>query len=261
LRALVFLADAFGFFKKRGNFVLREVTPAAAGDVREADVADAGSGQALDAAADGGEHPAHLSIAALEDGQLDLAAAGAVGFLGHLGHPHILRRLRDAVLQLNARVQLRQAAGFGHAPEDRFVRFADMVLGVCDLVDEVAVVGEEDQALRVDVEAADGAQEGLLLQVDVVDHGPSGMRVAHRAGDAARFVQRDIVVACRGLDLATVEDDLVNGDVYLGAKLLDGLAVDRDPALFNQILATATRRDPGCRQDLLQPFLHIFFHP
>ena len=68
------------------------------------------------------------------------------------------------------------------------------VLDAQDLVDDVAVVGQQDQALGVLVEPAD--REDALAVADEVDD-VAGHVALGRAGDAARLVERDVDVASR----------------------------------------------------------------
>ena len=63
------------------------------------------------------------------------------------------------------------------------------VLRAQHLVDDVAVVGEQDQALRILVEAAD--REDPLGVVDEVDDVAGDVPLG-RAGDADRLVERDV---------------------------------------------------------------------
>ena len=64
-----------------------------------------------------------------------------------------------------------------------------VVLGAQHLVDDVAVVGEQDQPLGVLVEPAD--REHALGVVDEVDD-VAGDVALGRAGDADRLVERDV---------------------------------------------------------------------
>ena len=80
-----------------------------------------------------------------------------------------------------------------------------VVLGAQHLVDDVAVVGEQDQALGVLVEPAD--REDALGVVDEVDDVAVDVALG-RAGDADRLVERDVDRArllARGADAVAVE--------------------------------------------------------
>lgn len=251
---------ALGFREEAGDFLLREMTPAAAREVGNANVADADTAELFDGAADGREHPPDLAVAALEDGELDLRAARSLDFPGGLLHADILGGKRLAVREFDARGQLRDTRGIGHAAHHGAVGLPDMVLRMADLVEEIAVVGEEDEALRLDIEPAHGPQERLLLQVDQIDHGARRMRIADSARDASRLVQSDIVVPVRGFDEAVVEYDSVDRDIDFRTQFRHDLPVDGHPPLRNQLFTTPAGGDAGCRQDLLQPFLHKFDH-
>jgi len=73
-----------GFGGQGVNLFGRQVPPRAGGQAAQADGADLDARQALDGVANGGEHPAHLAVAALEDGQFDLGVGlgGITQFAG-----------------------------------------------------------------------------------------------------------------------------------------------------------------------------------
>ena len=111
---------------------------------------DAGAHQAHHRMADRLAHAPHLAVAALVDG--DAAERGA--------HERHLGRRGQAVVELDA---LAQPA---HAPRRRRALHLDQVLllhaeaGVGEAMGQVAVVGEQQQALGVGVEAADREDRG-----------------------------------------------------------------------------------------------------
>src|SRR3546814_12726160 len=69
-----------------------------------------------------------------------------------------------------------------------------------DLVDDVAVAGQQDQTTGILVEAAD--RENAFAMADKVDD-VAGNVVLGRAGDADRLVQRDIDATRRMFGLAS----------------------------------------------------------
>ena len=118
---------------------------------------------------------------------------------------------------------------------------------------QLAVVGEQEDALAVEVEAADRGD--LDRQVAQVVHHRRAAAVVGDRGDAALgLVEQDVEVGL-GVDALAVDRDPVGVGVDLGAELADDLAVDRDPARDDELLGLAPRRHPGLGQVALQPDL------
>ena len=128
----------------------------------QAHVADRNARQARDGVADGGEHPAHLPLAALKDGQFDfgLRLLFGVRFVTGLDHPpdvDVFGGRGGAVVEHQALRQPRQGGLVRDAAHDGAVRLGDVVLRVGQMVQKVAVVGQKDQAVRVGVQPPDRA--------------------------------------------------------------------------------------------------------
>ena len=114
---------------------------------------------------DGGQHPAHLPVAALVDGQLDLAHPAAVHVLFAAQQADVLGGAGQAVVEHDPLPQTRQRVGVGDALYLRPVGLGDVVARVGQLEQEVAVVGQEDQPLAVGVQPAHGPQHRLAADV------------------------------------------------------------------------------------------------
>src|SRR5690606_24634041 len=120
------------------------------------------------------------------------------------------------------------------------------VLGAQDLVDDIAVAGQQYQAFRVLVQAAD--REDALLVANEVHDVPLD-RAFGGAGDADRLVQGDVDVAalarlgCTGIQRLPVDPDLV----ALAHHRADPgrLAVDGHPALGDRAIGLAARTEAG----------------
>src|SRR5690242_12220765 len=120
--------------------------------VAEAQRAERDPLQVGDRMADGRTHPLDLALAALA--QRELQDAGPQ--LAHAG------RRGHAVVELYAFAQLLQRAlRDGAALDVGDVGLGDLVARVREAVGEVAVVGEQDQAGGVGVQAPDGIEPGL----------------------------------------------------------------------------------------------------
>ena len=267
--------------------------PGAGGQAGQADGPDLDARQPLDGVADGGQHPAHLAVAALEDGELDFgvglrrrgrriggnhvaprSCGPAVAFLGarrtrgrprptntlrrlgadNAAHDDVLRRRGEAVFQVHAARQFVQGGGVGDAAHVSAVRLGDVVLGVGQLVQKVAVIGQEDQTLRVRVQPPDRAQHGAAGQFNQFRDQPGRVNVAAGADDVARLVHGDVIAPLGGPHPAAITDDDIARGVHLDAELGHDLAIDPDASLLNPLFAGPPRGDPGVRQDLLEPF-------
>src|SRR5262249_25561918 len=118
---------------------------------------------------------------------------------------------------------------------------------------EIAVVRQDEQALRVVIEAADGV-DVLAYALQKIDDRRALLRIRPRRHVPARLVEQQIHVTLGDLDAPAVDADVVAGRVGLRAQLANRFAVDAHAALEHQLLAGAARRDPGLRENLLKPF-------
>ena len=97
------------------------------------------------------------------------------------------------------------------------------------MVHEVAVVGEEDQALGVGVQTARGNQPHAG-QRDEIRHLARGVPVAHRGHVARRLVQGDVMaLARRGPNGLAVEGENLRVRIDARAGNRDDLAVHGNP--------------------------------
>ena len=148
--------------------------------------------------------------------------------------------------------QLVEDLAAGLARDDDAVDLLDPELGVGQLVGELAVVGQEDQAGALLVEPADRVDALGDLREQVDDQGLAGGVVVGR--DVTLGLVDGVIDVPLGVDLLAVDGDDLVLRVDLGPQLPDGLAVDRDSALEDQLLAGAARADPGVGENLLEPF-------
>jgi hypothetical protein len=125
-----------------------------------------------------------------------------------------------------------------------------VVLGAQHLVDDVAVVGQQDQPLRVLVEPPD--REDPLGVIDEVDD-VAGDVALGGARDPDRLVERDVDrprLLARAADALAVEAHVV-AVLDLGPER-GGHAVDGDAALGDEGVGFATRARPALAQVLVQ---------
>ena len=100
-----------------------------------------------------------------------------------------------------------------------------------DSVGEIAVIGEQEQAFGVAVEAANRVD--ALRHVDEFHHRPALALVVDRGDKTRRLVEHDDPRPLRPQDLA-IDPDLGGGRVDPGAKFSHDLAIDLDTAGGNQ---------------------------
>ena len=195
---------------------------------------------------DGVEHPADDVLAALVEDDLDQRLAGlAVDDLERVD-------LRRPVLELDALAQ-----PLADVPRHRAGDLGEVGLGhavrrVLQPVGEVAVVGEQQQALGVGVEAAD-VEEPLVAVADVVAEADPAELVVHRRDHAERLVEGEVDAGLVEVDAHAVDVDDLAGRVDAHAELGDDLAVDLHPAGGDELLADPAGPDAGGGQQLLQP--------
>src|ERR1035438_4523758 len=138
---------------ERTDFLFRQSPPLADREVRDADRADRGADQFQHAAAGGFDHAPHLPVTAFGENDFDKRVLRAVAQPVHLG------RAGWAVVQFDAAAQAldlllaEQCRGF------RLVGFGHQVRGAGDVVGEGCVVGHQQQAARVQIEAAYSTEE------------------------------------------------------------------------------------------------------
>ena len=239
----------------------RQVTPRACWQAGQAHVADFDAHELGDGVAERGHHAANLTVAAFVDRQLDLALPGAVRVLLAAHETHIFGGPRHAVVKHNASAQTLQRIVAWYARHGYPIRFRDMIARMGHLEQKIAVVGEEDQALTVRVEASDRPKHRLSTDVHQICHHLSGMavRVRARRNNPSWLVHREIVALQWRPDNPIIEENLIGLGVRFCAKLGDDFAVNAHPALGDPRFARPSRADPGGGEHFLQPFFHTLF--
>ena len=127
---------------------------------------------------------------------------------------------------------------------------------VQDALRPLPVVGEDQQALGIEVQAADRVQPRALGHQrgrQVVQDRLGGVAVADRRRDTGRLVQQQVRLLRRGPDDPAVDRDDRPRAVDLRADARD-LAIDGDAPVGDEDLGLPARRDAGRRDDLLEPF-------
>lgn len=231
--------EADGFVKLK-NFAACEVTEGSHGEGTEGDGADLGAFELEDGVADGFAEAAEDAVAAFVDVELEPGVAAseaegadAVGF-------------HEAVVEGDAVAQALHDGAFvvDFAFEFDLVDTEHLFGGVHECVGEVAVVGEEESAFAVPVEAADGVDAGHAFGEEVGDDGAVGGVI--EAGDVADgFVEEDVGAFGLPADGFSVDFDAGAARGDFGAEGIDDATVNGDAALEDEFFGFAAAAVSG----------------
>jgi hypothetical protein len=243
------------------DLVAGEFTPTGGRDAAEREAADADANEAFDGHAEELEHVAEFAIAGLEQrdaddgvGALELdeleLGDGADGD-GALGA--VLAGLafaEAAELDANAVEQ----GLIDAALDEGLVGLGDVEPWVGEGVGEVAVVGHEDEARGLEVEATDGEEAGLGGVVDDLGDGGAVELGLVGGGDEHAFglVDHQIELAFRLAEGAAVDEDAIGVGVDEDGKSPDDFAIDADATLLDEVFAGAAGGDAGVGHDALE---------
>lgn len=216
----------FGGFFFRGfaegvDFFWGEESVVAFGEAFEGDGAELDADEALDFVSEAVEHVADLAVEALCEGDaegawgegLDVLALGVAAWDG------------ESVCEFFG------VSGVVGAVEGDVVDFGDFVAGMGEGVGPGAVVGDEEEAFALFVEAADVEGAGPVAGEELVD-GFFGVLWGGGAGVAFGFVEDGVDGAGWGERASAVGDGV--GGVDLGGEGAGDLAVDGDEALEDE---------------------------
>lgn len=206
--------------------------------------------QAIDLQADRLQHLADLAVLAFRQADRDpdvLAAAGPVVRLVQLGvDGAVLDALEGHAVLQRVELGLRRVAKGASA-----VAADPGVAGRLQRARQLAVIGQQQQALGVQVETPDRDQPGQVLG-QRLEHRRPALGIAVGGHQAGR-----LVVAEDPRRLALGHQLAVDGEKVSGRDLDrrggQHLAVDRHAAGLDQPLDLAARRHPGPRQRLGHP--------
>ena len=204
----------------------------------ELHVDDAHAAQLGDAVAERGRHQADLPVQTLgeHDAKAELRDLARAAGLGHLAvDAHALGHAGEEFV----------GDGLVHADQ---VFLLVVVFRAQDLVDDVAIAGEQDQPFGILVQPAD--REDPLRVVDEI-HDVAGHALVGGAGDADRLVQRDVdrlLRRRRGGQHARPDDLAIHAHLVAVQRLgtgADHLAVDAHAAGEQPLVGFAARTQAG----------------
>ncbi len=114
-----------------------------------------------------------------------------------------------------------------------------------------AIIGEQQQALGVDVEPADGDDARQAFLLERIEYGGTALGILFGDHEARRLVIEPDAGAFPGAQQAAIDLHLVpGGDVEGGGA--DHLAVDGDAAVLDPQFGVAARAEAGAGDDLGQ---------
>src|SRR6266851_4592617 len=121
-------------------------------------------------------------------------------------------------------------------------------IGQFERARQAAIIGQQQQALGIEIEPADADQPRQSLR-QIVEHRRPSFRVGMGGHQAARLVKHEQPRAlARRQRLAVDGDDIVGGDVK--RRRIDHAAVDGDAALHDPFLGVAARSQSRPRHHL-----------
>jgi hypothetical protein len=224
---------------------VRQLAPDSGLNPGHAERAEAHTAQALDRDADFIHHPAYQVIDPLTNDDFDDEPFSRFAGDANLFRDDPLALDRDPVTKA-----LEGGVGRSHQSED-VILLVEAVARMHDAIRDVAIVGQEQQALGVAVEPADGIDPlGNRHQI----HYRAAVALILGGGDvAARFVEQDVAWPLR-LEQLAVDANSRASRIGLGAELGHDGAVDADAAGANQLFGGTARTDASRGEDSLQPF-------
>ncbi len=231
---------------KRAEFQWRKFAVFADFEAADFDGSDACADQFQDLGAKRFDHAAYLTVAAFGDGDFKEGVAGGVADAGNDGGAG------GAVFELDASAQMvellvgEQGGGFDQ------VGFGDFGIGAHDVVGEIGVVGHEEKAGGVEVEAADGDDPFSEVIEEIVD-GRAIFGIFEGGEVALRFVEEEVDLFCFS-DGAAVEGDLIAGGIDPVTGGLDLFTVDGDAAGSDPLAGLGAGGETGLGEDTVEGF-------
>jgi len=133
--------------------------------------------------------------------------------------------------------------------ERDFVFLFHLVARVGEVLGEIAVACQEEQAFRLRVEATDVEEARKLRRQEIIDR-IGGVRIAPGGNETGRFVEQD------GQALFLPNEFVIDLDVSalvnLGAEVGARLPVDRDTPGGDQLVALPARAEAGSGKEAVE---------
>ena len=201
---------------------------------------------------DGLEHAANLAVLALADADDKPGVVAGVTVADDVcGQRDVAVVEHDALTEpLDARVHV-----IDDAAQLCLVDLRHFVARVGEQLGQFTIVGEDDGALGVPVEAADGVDAAILGRDERGDDGAS-LGVGGGRDITDGLVDHQVNLEAFGLDAAAIEINDVFARFDRGTERLDDDAVDLDPAGLDEGLTGPSAGDTCGREIFLESFSH-----
>jgi hypothetical protein len=125
-----------------------------------------------------------------------------------------------------------------------------MKAGMRKSMSPFAVVREEQQSEGVEIEPTYQI-DSLLYAREKVSHNRSAGRIFQRRDISGRLVEHEVNPLRRAGDLPAIHLDYVRSPDSLSARFTDRLAIDGNPAGFDELIRFSSGSDAGQGQDLV----------
>lgn len=229
------------------DFLWSELAEFAGPEAAELQRTDGGSCEASHMVAELGKHAADLAIHALVEGEFEKGVGGAASEDADPAWGS------SALGEMDAGHELLEVFGRDAAGDVGLVSLGDAVAGMSELRGEVAVVGQDEEALGVGIEASDGV-DALVNAGEEVEDGEAAVGVG-RGGEVAEGLIEKEVGDAFGLDASAVDADVIASQGGLVADS-DDAAIDGDASLGNEALTGTAAAVAGVGEDFMKAFFH-----
>jgi len=162
-------------------------------------------------------------------------------------------RQRALAVEIDAAAETREIPFVRYAGDLCFVCPLEFVTRMRDLLGERAVVRQDDQSLRIEVESANRKEVARdTCAGDEIDHRLTPLRIRSCTDDTPWLIHQEMPANRRGLEPAAIHTNVVCFRIRFRAECRDGLAVDFDSALRDQDFSRSPRCDADLRKQLVE---------
>ena len=152
----------------------------------------------------------------------------------------------------DAAFKARDLFGVKSAVDRDFVRLVHAITRMRQAIGELTIVGEQQKAGALLVEASDRIQPGAARVIDEVNRAAAAFRVVIRADHAARLEEHDVDELFGPRNPLAFNGDDIALRINPRRERLDHVTVDRDHARLDELLAAPPRTDARIGERLLQ---------
>ena len=136
--------------------------------------------------------------------------------------------------------------------EEGAIFLLHLVARVGELMGHLAIIGEEQQSLTINIKSAHGVDAGG--NIHEIDDRRATLGVINRRDNADRLMEHQIGARRRLTDRLTINLNHVVIEIHPSTGLLNHTAIHRHTTGSNHAITVATRRDTRASEYLLQAF-------